>query len=227
MEISSLTLIFLLLRGILVLAMPFAVCWYLHKRYGTGIFPAFIGAVTVMLILVPRALVRKMFIQGIESDSSKWIAVWLIGAAFEECGRYIAMKHAIPNRDTVPDAICYGAGHGGTETVMTALMQFVLFAEAASGTGERLEAISQQGFLTAAEVVCGQASNLAFHIAMSVLIARAVHWENCKKLIPIAILVHAFCNFTDFCFGTIADVMLTAVICLLVWLHGRRAADYY
>ena len=223
--ISSGQIFLFFLRGLICLILPFAGYACLRKKYGVGMFPMLVGLITVMLIVLPRAVMRKALLPGADTLTGKWLTVWFIGACFEELGRYVAMKHAMPNRDTLPDALCYGLGHGGAETLITARMQFELFYEASNRTGERLEALSQQGFLTAMEVICGQAVNLAFHMAMSVLIARAVHYPDCKKLIPIAIFIHVLVDFTIFCFDPIADVMLTAVICIFVYLHGKRYPD--
>lgn len=221
---SALQLTGFFLRGLLTAAIPFAVFFYLRKRQGGRAMPVLAGAVTVMLILIPRALLRSILVQGAETLTGKWLTVWLIGAACEELGRYLTMRHAIPQYDSVTDALCYGIGHGGTEVIMTARNQFVLLADALHGNGsaEHLNALMHQGFLTAADIILGSAANLAFHMALSVLIARAVHYENCKKLIPIAVFIHMLMNFTDFCFGTAAGILLTVLLCIIVRLHGKQ-----
>lgn len=227
MEFTSGQLFLFVLRGLFAAALPFAAYFYLKHRHFGRPLPVFTGIITVMLILVPRELFRNVLVQGAETLTGKWLTVWLIGAVFEECGRYVAMKHAIPGYDTRTDALCYGIGHGGTEVIMSAKAQFVLLADALGqrGTQEHLAALAGQGVLTAAEILLGNAANLTFHMAMSVLIARAVHYEDCKKLLPIAVLIHLLADFTIFCFGTAADVMLTAVLCIFVYLHGKRYPD--
>lgn len=224
MEFTSGQLLLFFLRGLLTAALPFAAFFYLKIKHGGRPLPVLTGVITVTLILIPRQVMRTMLTQGAESDTEYWLTGWLISAAFEELGRYIAMKHAIPNYDTRTDALCYGIGHGGTEVIMSALMQFGLFADALglNGTPEHLAALAEQGILTAADVLIGNAGNLVFHMLMSVLIARAVHYENCKKLIPIAILIHVAANFTDFCFGTAASALLTALIGIFAYLHGKQ-----
>ena len=226
-QIADGQIFLLLLRGLLVAAIPFAAFFRLRQKHGGRGFPVFVGVITVMLILLPRELFRNVLIKGAETDTGKWLTVWLVGAIFEECGRYVAMKHAIPNYDTVPDALCYGIGHGGTEVIMSARLQFVLLADALgqSGTPEHLAAISEQGILTALGVLLGNAGNLACHMGLSVLVMRAVHYEGCKKLLPLAVFLHMLGNFTDFCFGTAAEVMLTVLIWIFVYLHGKRLQE--
>lgn len=228
MEFSSGQLFLFALRGIFTAVLPFAVYFYLKHRHSGRPLPVFTGIVTVILILVPRELFRNVLMQGAETDTGKWLTVWLVGAVFEECGRYAAMKHAIPGYDTRTDALCYGIGHGGTEVIVSAAHQFVLLADALgqSGTQEHLTALSEQGILTALGVMLGNVSNLAFHMAMSVLVARAVHYEGCKKLLPIAVFVHMLANFTGFCFGTAADILLTVLIWIFVYLHGKRLQEH-
>lgn len=220
MEFTSGQLLLFFLRGLFVGVLPFAAYFYLKKRHGGRAFPVFIGVVTVMLFIVPRAMLRSIFTPGAEKSLTvRYLTYWLIGAACEELGRYIAMKHAMPNHDTLADALCYGIGHGSTEVMISAGMQFRLLADAIGhcGTPEHLTALSEQGILTLAEILTGNVSNLIFHMAMSVMIARAVHYDNCKKLIPIAVFIHVLANYTEFCFGTLAGTMLTALIVLGVW----------
>lgn len=225
MEFTSGQLFLFVLRGLTVAALPFAVLFLLKKKSGVSGYPMFVGLITVMLMLLPRELFRNVLVKGAETDTGKWLTVWFIGACFEELGRYFAMKYAMPNHDTLPDALCYGIGHGGAEVFTSARMQFMLLFEAYTGTGERLEALADQGILTAVTVIIGNMSNLAFHMAMSVLIARAVHYDGCKKLIPLAVFVHVLANFTEFCFGGLASLMLTAVIWIFVYLHGKQMQE--
>ena len=53
---SALQLTGFFLRGLLTAAIPFAAYFYLRKRQGGRAMPVLAGAVTVMLILIPRAL---------------------------------------------------------------------------------------------------------------------------------------------------------------------------
>lgn len=59
-------------------------------------------------------------------------------------------------------------------------------------------------------------------MALSVLSARAVHYENCKGLIPIAVFIHMLLNNTTFDFGTAACMILTVLLCIIVRLHGKQ-----
>lgn len=217
---TSAQLFLLALRGIICLILPFAGYAYLRRKHGTSIYPMLVGLLTYVLILVPREVVRRMLLPGADSLTGKWLTVWFVGGCFEEIGRYVAMKHAMPNHDTTADALCYGCGHGGAEVFSNAVMTFVMLFEACTLTGTHLEALAQQGILTVFVQFLANAENLVFHMAMSVFISRAVRYDD-KKLIPVAVFVHMLANFTDFCFGLAGGILLTAVICMLVYLHGR------
>ena len=64
---SALQLTGFFLRGLLTAAIPFAAYFYLRKRQGGRAMPVLAGAVTVMLILIPRALLRSILVQGAET----------------------------------------------------------------------------------------------------------------------------------------------------------------
>ncbi len=228
-QIDDGQILLLVLRGLLSAAMPFAVFFWLRQKHGGRGFPMFIGMVAVMLLLLPRKFLQSIFLQGAETVTGKWLTVWVIGASCEEIARYIAMKHALPNYDMFTDALCYGIGHGGTEVVMSAKAQFVLLVDAMGhhGTPEHLAAISEQGILTAAEVLIGNADNLVFHMALSVLIAHVVYQGGSKKMIPLAIFLHVLADYTIFCFDEAASLLLTVVICAVVYfvIRKRNAFD--
>ena len=124
MEFTSGQLCLFCLRVLLVAALPFAAFFYLKRRHGGRFFPVLVGTVTVLLILVPRGMMRSTFVRGADSVTAKWLTVWVIGAAFEECGRYIALRFALQNYITRTDALCCGIGHGAAEVLMSAALAF-------------------------------------------------------------------------------------------------------
>lgn len=216
------------MRGLITAALPFVIFLYLHKRHGAKLYPFFVGAAALILISMPRALTRSIATQGSDSFFVKFLIADIIGAAFEECGRYIAMKHAMPNHDRTVDALCYGAGHGGVEALSTAANQFSFWMLCMQYNGvssaqnpliaERLQVLAGQSTWIVAEMAVNETAGLVFHMAMSVLIAEAVHYDGCRKYIPIAIGIHALFNVLGLAFGIFANVLVVA----LCWFVYRR-----
>ena len=63
-QIADGQIFLLLLRGLLVAAIPFAAFFRLRQKHGGRGFPVFVGVITVMLILLPRELFRNVLIKG-------------------------------------------------------------------------------------------------------------------------------------------------------------------
>lgn len=220
------------LRGLFVAAVPFIAFAYLRKKHGGRFYPVLIGAVSLMLLSLPRAVVRSIAVAGSDSFPTKFIAADLIGAVFEECGRYIAMKHAMPNHDTTADALCYGIGHGGVEAFSTAFHQFGFWILCMQYSGasvlqdspiaEQLQVLAAQSTLIVIEMTFSETLGLAFHMTMSVLIATAVHYADSRKYIPIAIVLHALINFVNLALGLIAEVCIFIGIVCYVYYQRRR-----
>lgn len=216
------------LRGLFAAAVPFIAFAYLRKKHGGRFYPVLIGAVSLMLLSLPRAVVRSIAVAGSDSFLTKFIAADLIGAVFEECGRYIAMKHAMPNHDTAADALCYGIGHGGVETFSTAFHQFGFWILCSQNNGRMLEAesplavqlrtLSTQGALEVVDLLFAMPCAMVFQLALSALIFTAVHNAGCRKYIPIAIGIHVLGNLF---FSTVLSVLFTAGVCYYVYRVRR------
>lgn len=172
------------MRGLLTAALPFVFFIYLHKKHGGRLYPVFVGAAALILLSMPRGLMRSIAIQSSDSFFIKFLIADIIGAAFEECGRFAAMRLAMPNHDRTVDALCYGIGHGGVETFATAAHQFGFWmlcrqyngmsVEQDSQIAAQLQVLSAQSTFIVAEMAFNETFGLIFHIAMSVLIAEAV-----------------------------------------------------
>ena len=118
----------------------------------------------------------------------------LMAAAFEECGRLVAMRFVLRRHQTKQNALMYGVGHGGTEAMLilglTSLNNFINSTMINSGTMEGTLAslddatrqMVSQSFIALWETpsylffVAGyeRLVTMALHIALSVLVYRAV-----------------------------------------------------
>ena len=212
MALTGTQVFFFFLRGCWVTLLPVLLFVFVRKRYGGRLYPVLIGAAAMVLLAMPRALMRGIAVQGSDGFLEKFLASDLIGAFCEEIGRFIAMKIAMQSYDTLTDAHCYGIGHGGVEAISAGFRQFALFAEAsalADGSvinPERLEILSRQGFGTMAEICCGEAVSMLFHMAMSVLVFTAVRYGREKTILSAAVLIHAAANLLSFFSGSLEPI---------------------
>ena len=204
----------LILRGVSVMAIPVLAFLFLRKKGGRG-YPTVIGIVTLILLMMPRGLIRALLVPQADGFLAQFILSDAIGACFEECGRFIAFKYALPNHDRFPDALCYGVGHGGVELWVTGINQFGILAKCLDGTAT--EGMLAQGGWDAAEIILGSPFALIFHMMMSVLVLLAANRENCRKYLLLAIVLHILANFIETFFGNIADILFTAGICYLTY----------
>lgn len=95
-------------------------CW----RKKAGISSFFIGAaifIVFALILEQILHAAVLGITGTFLTDHIWLYALYGGVAaalFEETGRWVAMKYFMRDRLDVPNALMYGAGHGGAEAIL-------------------------------------------------------------------------------------------------------------
>lgn len=204
----------LILRGCCCLMLPVIAFLFLRKKGGKA-YPVLIGIITLILLSMPRGLIRALLVPLADGFLAQFLLADVIGACFEECGRFFAMKHLMPNHDRFPDALCYGIGHGGAELWATGISQFGILTKCLDGTAT--EGMLAQGGWDAAEIILGSPFPLVFHMMMSVIVLLAANRENCRKYLLLAIVLHILANFIETFFGSIADILFTAGICYLTY----------
>ena len=125
-----------LLNGLLMIALPLVVGVVLARRWrlGWGLFGA--GAATFVasqllhipfnnLVLTPFVTERGMFAAGGLAFIVAALLYGLSAGVFEEVARYIVMRRWTPDARNLPNALMFGAGHGGSEAII--LGGFVLY----------------------------------------------------------------------------------------------------
>lgn len=136
----------------------------------------------------------------------------LMAGVFEECGRYVIMKHIMKKNRTPENAVLYGVGHGGVEvltvlvpTIALYLVIAVLFSrgnpEAAFATLNiteevapvalpSVQAAAAFGYGTMALYVIERVFAVTIHIALTVIVFYGI--VNGKgSCLLMAILLHA------------------------------------
>ncbi len=125
-----------LLNGLLMIALPLALGVVLARRWrlSWGLFGA--GAATFVasqllhlpfnnLVLTPFVTERGMFAAGGLAFIAAALLYGLSAGVFEEVARFVVMRRWAPDARTLPNALMFGAGHGGGEAII--LGGFVLY----------------------------------------------------------------------------------------------------
>lgn len=207
---------------ILMIAIPvtFFVCWRVKHKTRTNIGYLIAGAVG--FIVSARMLELGVHYVCILADNpvSRFIngntAVYVLygivmAGVFEECGRYVVLKHVLKKNRTRENAVLYGIGHGGIEVLVVllpAMVSYLVIAIRFSGgnTEEALNALKITEETAAAALPSVQAAAafdsaaavmnvterlfaMLIHIGLTVIVCYGVQSAK-KELLPLAILLH-------------------------------------
>ncbi len=118
-----------LLNGLLMIALPLVLGVVLARRWrlGWGLFGA--GAATFVasqllhipfnyLVLTPFVTERGMFAAGGLAFIIAALLFGLSAGVFEEVARFVVMRRWEPAARSLPNALMFGAGHGGGEAII-------------------------------------------------------------------------------------------------------------
>lgn len=207
---------------ILMIAIPvlFLICWRVKHKNRTNIIYLIAGAVG--FIVSARMLELGVHYVCILADNpvSRFIngntAVYVLygivmAGVFEECGRYVVLKHVLKKNRTRENAVLYGIGHGGIEVLVVLLPAMVSYLVIAirfseGNTEEALNALKITEETAAAALPSVQAAAafdsaaavmnvterlfaMLIHIGLTVIVYYGVQSAR-KGLLPLAILLH-------------------------------------
>lgn len=184
------------------------VVWIVWKRKASArTLPLIVGMVGYMFISFARAFARVVVLtDSVRADPWLfYILSALLSGVFEEVGRYVIYRYAIPNYDRRDDCISYGIGHGAIEGILT--HRDVL-------NNDLIDSILDCGAF---------ATGIAFHTAMSVLVFAAAHYDK-KKLLAAAIGLHTIVDIIPAFYYmekiTVGELQLlhTMYVIIMCWL---------
>ena len=209
--------------ALLCLALPFALLLYFRNKfrakvssflYGVLIFVLFsfiLEQIPHYFFLVKQSPLRDFFVNN-------RLAYALYGAIiaglFEETGRLVAYKFLMKKNCTRENALMYGAGHGGTEAILLGgitMVSNLILVFALNGIGaEKYIAMLPQDSQASMRELLPQFLNtgadiyliagierimaLVAHIALSVVVFKAVADKKSFYFYPIAIGLHFLLN---------------------------------
>lgn len=219
-QINNNVIIWKAAAGILGTILPFIVLiiWKI-KNKSASIRPAVVGAVTFFIFSQILESIPKTLLFTVDSGVSDyiWTHAWayvlagsLLAGVFEEVGRFVAFRFFLKNETDTRDAVTYGIGHGGIESVIAAgigalngismvllvnngvLMQSI--SEMGLGQLKTIElqvsALAGYGAVTMLLEVFERVLAMILHISLSLVVFQSVR-ENKNGYLVLAIILHA------------------------------------
>ena len=218
-KISSLSVAFMVVSCSIATVVPFLLLVYFRVRKKADMLPFFVGCLIMLVFalilesVMHQAVLSSPFGALIQSNTLLYALYGGMAAGlFEETGRLFAFKTLLRKRmDKDANALMYGAGHGGFESVFLVgltMMNNLIWTELINSgntavltgnlTGEALAQVesSIQTLITTppTDFLMGGVERLfaiALHISLSVLVWFAVKEKDKFYLYPMAILIHA------------------------------------
>ena len=214
----------LIIQCVLMIIIPVILFIVWKIKTHEKVLPVIIGAATWFLFAIILKLAPAYFLLQADNPIAKTISgnIWytmilagVLAGVFEETGRFIAFKTVLRKYEHRRSSISYGIGHGGFESIyigVQLLMFPIMGIMINSGMGDQITtgmdeamkatALAQiEGYasLTIPECLLGvfeRIPSIVTHIAFSVLVFAAAREKKYVFLYPVAILIHAFVDFS-------------------------------
>ena len=120
MTFSSMTMLGYVIRSAFKITFPFVMLFVVKRKFDGRIYPFIIGLAAVNLLVLPRLVLRSVFVPAAGEVGTRLFISVFIGAVCEEMARFLMMKYMMKNNDTLMDAVCYGIGHYAMELIPSA-----------------------------------------------------------------------------------------------------------
>ena len=244
---------------LLEIAVPLALGYWIVRRFGVPWRIFVLGAlffIAVQVLHAPLVLATQapIYLAVLPMGTTVAVAViavylGLLAGLFEEVGRYLVYRYYFRRREialTRENALQFGAGWGGVESIFVALLVLssMISYIAITGDGGALPLpddptvqaqVAALRALTPLEILPGLAERMmtiTLHIAWSLLVLAAVVYGR-KALLALAVLWHAAVDAaavylvqTQGVLVTEAAVFIAAVIALayILWEWRRMGA---
>lgn len=220
-SVSILSIIGMVFTFLISFGIPIGLAVFIRKRTKADITGFFIGAAAFVVFALVLEQILHMIVQlaaGKIISGNIWLYALYGGLAaglFEETGRFAAMKIFMKNKLNMPNALMYGAGHGGIEAmlivgitsinniIISAMINIGIFQNSLQMLDESiriqtLEQVSALWTIPAYQFFMGGIERIYaifLHIALSVLVYMSI--KHRKKLYwIIAFAAHALVDFT-------------------------------
>jgi len=197
------------LAGIARILGPVIMLVIWNKKTGARIFPAPVAFAVCIPVFIMGGAIRMGF--NPNDFYSYYVKQGLLYGILEEGSKFLMLRYVLTSYSSCKDAVTYGIGHGAYEMFWGGIACLGLI-----GTGKAAPEIV---FVNVFSVIEG----IPFAAAMTVLIYYGISTGRTKIMLPLVILLHAFCNMVSglFSFSTMIVVIFssvtTAVICFAAY----------
>jgi len=218
-HLSTIQLVIQAVCGLLIMILPIAFWIIWKKKTEASWKPLLTGIIGYLGIGFMYGLARLAILGGMKDTPMQYYVMQAVFAGvFEEVGRYLIFKYAIPNSSEYRDSVSYGIGHSGAEMIIVdnigndidgllignfvvgmiyKLKGFAPFVKNGLTMEESQELIKNVSETKTADcimIVLSCITALVLGIALSVLVFTAVHYAVGKKWLIIAIFLHIFAD---------------------------------
>lgn len=231
-----------------VVGVPVFLCIWIRKKTKAKISSYFIGSLTFFVSALVLEQIFHVAVLGLSSlgqviKNNIWLTALYGGLAaglFEETGRFVAMKYVMKKNLNRENALMYGAGHGGIESILLVGVVYInniigvimmnggLIGSLFPGeTGEQV-ALNLQPLATtpALDFYLGGIERvlaMILHMALSILVYKAVSQKGKMGYYVLAIALHFLVNFMTVAASHYFNLLVVELICLVgvciaVWL---------
>ena len=245
----------LLTEGILIILIPIILLIVWKKKSGAALKPAITGMIIFPVFGVLLKLIPSYFLLIADNPLSRAINgnVWLyhliggglLAGIFEEGGRFFAFKTILKNNTDKKDAISYGIGHGGIESIylgFSAALSFALMGIIINTNGIEsitagldpitaetaiapLSAYSTSPFYVPAVLgTLERITAIILHTSLSVFVFTAANKKGYGYLFPLAIVLHTLMNFSSVFYNT--GMISVAVLEIFMLIYALIVAFF-
>lgn len=241
MQISTFSIVFMIMSVIFSIGLPIFLFIILYKKYNTKILPVIIGITGfILFVLVLERSIHSIVLGRFALRKKPLIYIIygiFMAGIFEETTRFISFKILKKKYNGIETGLAYGIGHGGIEAILLtgfSMVNAVIFAiilnsgniEMITGElhGEALEQVNTQimtllttppylFFIGGIERIFA----ICIQLSLSIIVFYSVYGKNKIWLYPLAIILHAIVNIPAAAMqvGIIKNMILVELLVLL------------
>ena len=195
------------LSGMLWLLGPPLLMILRHKKTGARFYPAIIAFPVCIPVFFLGGAIRSVF--STEDFAGYYIRQGILYGILEEGAKFLVLRFHLTNYDSRKDAVSYGIGHAAFEAFGSGMTCLGL-----TGTGRAAPDLLLH-------TVWAVPAHIAWTVSLTVLIFYGIYTDKWKRLLPIAMLLHAAGNMVQGIFmesaAAVIYILLTAGQCFAAY----------